>query len=99
MHGTGMFSLNASVLRISVLNDRVSIIQELASACTSDPGNPEFWNEVRRMGKALSLIGQSEAKKHGGLSDISDDLAEKVMNSYYFCVLCVLIVICPQFME
>jgi len=51
------------------------------------------------MGKALSLIGQSEAKKHGGLSDISDDLAEKVMNSYYFCVLCVLIVICPQFME
>ena len=44
----------------------------------SKPGNPEFWSDVKKVGRNLSLISKEEAKEQGGLSSISDDEAEKV---------------------
>jgi ATP-dependent DNA helicase 2 subunit 2 len=48
----------------------------------SKPGNPEFWSDVKKVGRDLSLISKGEAKKQGGLSSIADDEAEEVRS---FC--------------
>ncbi|KAI0063150.1 SPOC domain-like protein [Artomyces pyxidatus] len=57
-----------------------SFIQELKSSCLEDPGNPAFWEEVRKEGRGMSLIGRSEAKKHGGKSNISDTSADNFLS-------------------
>jgi hypothetical protein len=44
----------------------------------SEPGNPEFWSQVKDIGLRLGLISESEAEKYGGASNISDEQAEKV---------------------
>jgi hypothetical protein len=38
----------------------------------------EFWSQVKDVGRSLSLISQTEAKKYGGMSDVSDKQAEAV---------------------
>ncbi|KAI0321008.1 SPOC domain-like protein [Amylostereum chailletii] len=54
-------------------------LPELKAACLGDPGNEDFWREVRKEGPAMSLIGHSEAEKQGGSSDVSDKDAEKFL--------------------
>ncbi|KDQ54942.1 hypothetical protein JAAARDRAFT_196318 [Jaapia argillacea MUCL 33604] len=56
-------------------------LQELKDNCLSDPGNPDFWNEVTKLGRSISLISKPEAAKHGGKSSISENLATKFIES------------------
>jgi len=44
----------------------------------SQPGNQEFWSQVKGVGRGLSLISDKEAKQHGGTSNISERKAEEV---------------------
>jgi Ku C terminal domain like len=53
-----------------------SILRKLKIECTKEPGNPAFWDEVKK--NKLGLITASEASKHGGKSNIADSLAEEV---------------------
>jgi hypothetical protein len=55
-----------------------SILRELKNACMEDPGNPAFWNEVKKRRADLGLITASEAAKHGGKSSIADKSTEEV---------------------
>lgn len=55
-----------------------SILRELKNACMEDPGNPAFWNEVKKRRADLGLITASEAAKHGGKSNIVDKSTEEV---------------------
>ena len=48
----------------------------------SKPGNVEFWSDVKKVGRDLSLISKGEAKKQGGLSSIADDEVKEVRS---FC--------------
>jgi ATP-dependent DNA helicase 2 subunit 2 len=48
----------------------------------SKAGNPEFWSDVKKVGRDLSLISKGEAKKQGGLSSIADNEAVEVRS---FC--------------
>lgn len=59
-----------------------SFLCDLKEKCLSKPGNPEFWSDVKKVGRDLSLISKGEAKKQGGLSSIADDEAEEVRS---FC--------------
>ncbi|KAH9075752.1 SPOC domain-like protein [Lactarius deliciosus] len=54
-----------------------SILRELKNACMKDPGNPAFWNEVKKHRADLGLITVSEAAKHGGKSNVIDKLTEE----------------------
>jgi len=54
-----------------------SILRELKNACMEDPGNPAFWNEVKKRRADLGLITASEAAKHGGKSNIVDKSTEE----------------------
>ncbi|KAI0641157.1 SPOC domain-like protein [Trametes meyenii] len=51
---------------------------ELKDVCLkSKPGNKEFWDNVRSVGRPLSLISQPEARKAGGKSAITESEAQK----------------------
>lgn len=59
-----------------------SFLRNLKGKCLSKPGNPEFWSQVKMVGRDLSLISKGDAKKQGDLSSIADDEAEEVRS---FC--------------
>jgi len=58
-----------------------SILRELKTACAKEPGNPAFWDEVRKRKVDLGLISASEAARHGGRSKVSDSSAEEFWSS------------------
>jgi ATP-dependent DNA helicase 2 subunit 2 len=53
-----------------------SILRKLKMECTKEPGNPDFWDEVKK--NKIGLITASEAAKHGGRSKVPDSSAEEV---------------------
>ncbi|KAG2370362.1 SPOC like C-terminal domain-containing protein [Suillus spraguei] len=53
-------------------------LKELKESCLKETGNSEFWQEVQKLGRSLSLISQPEAKKLGGHSDFSESASEAV---------------------
>ncbi|KAF8510958.1 hypothetical protein JB92DRAFT_2936738 [Gautieria morchelliformis] len=42
------------------------------------PSNQEFWAEIQRIGRPMSLISSKEAKKLGGKSDVTEGTAVDV---------------------
>lgn len=55
-----------------------SFLPKLKEKCLSKPGNPDFWSDIKKIGRDLSLISKEEVKKQGGLSSVANDEAEKV---------------------
>lgn len=53
-------------------------MKDLHDKCASEPGNRQFWAQVQKAGRKMSLISDEEADKHGGTSAISESKAEKV---------------------
>ncbi|KAJ7071583.1 SPOC domain-like protein [Mycena amicta] len=45
----------------------------------SSPGNKEFWAEIQKVGRPMSLISDKEAEEHGGSADISETGAKKFL--------------------
>ncbi|RDB29054.1 ATP-dependent DNA helicase II subunit 2 [Hypsizygus marmoreus] len=57
-----------------------AFLEELKDKCTSEPGNSEFWSQVKEVGRSLSLISDKEAKKYGGTSDVSEKKANEFIS-------------------
>ena len=55
---------------------------DLKESCLQEPGNPEFWEEVQKLGRSISLISGPEAKKLGGSSEFSESASEAVCRLY-----------------
>ncbi|KAF7319822.1 Ku domain-containing protein [Mycena kentingensis (nom. inval.)] len=45
----------------------------------STPGNKEFWGEIQKVGRPMSLISEPEAEKLGGEADPSESKAKKFL--------------------
>lgn len=61
--------------------DRIAsrrILRGLKKDCLVENGNKDFWAELQHLGRDMSLISSSEAKRVGGTSDVSDSAAELV---------------------
>ena len=71
-------SFHPLVCLIKSLYEFSSFLRNLKEKCSSKLGNPEFWSDVKKVGRDLSLISKGETKKQGGLSSIGDDEAEEV---------------------
>ncbi|KAJ7630413.1 SPOC domain-like protein [Roridomyces roridus] len=56
-----------------------TFIEELCEKCTSEPGNRQFWDEVRKVGRKLSLISDQEAEENGGTSTVSHAKADEFL--------------------
>uniref|UniRef100_A0A8H7Y8Y4 ATP-dependent DNA helicase II subunit 2 n=1 Tax=Psilocybe cubensis TaxID=181762 RepID=A0A8H7Y8Y4_PSICU len=54
-----------------------AFLRDLKEKCLTKPGNPNFWDKIRDVGRRLSLISKHEAKKLGGISDVTGDEAEE----------------------
>jgi hypothetical protein len=64
---------------MSAASDRtVSFLSTLKEKCLQAPGNPEFWSELKALGRDMSLISNKEARKYGGAASISERRAEEV---------------------
>ena len=54
-------------------------LRDLKRCCLDDtPGNEYFWSKFSDLGRQVSLISESEAKRQGGKSDVPDAEADKV---------------------
>ncbi|KAG1832906.1 SPOC domain-like protein [Suillus subalutaceus] len=53
-----------------------AFLRDLKESCHKEAGNPEFWQEVQKLGRSLSLISEPEAKKLGGHSEFSESASE-----------------------
>ncbi|KAG6845292.1 hypothetical protein H0H87_011443 [Tephrocybe sp. NHM501043] len=49
-----------------------AFLVDLKDKCNSEPGNEEFWSELKDIGRSISLISNKEAKQHGGSSKVSE---------------------------
>lgn len=52
------------------------------------PNNQEFWAEIQKIGRSMSLISSKEAKKFGGKSDVTEGTAVDVRQVTHFCRCC-----------
>lgn len=59
-------------------------LRDLKDKCLTKPGNPHFWEKIQEVGRGLSLISQHEAKKLGGVSEVTGDEAEEVSPFHIF---------------
>ncbi|KAF8807166.1 SPOC domain-like protein [Phlegmacium glaucopus] len=57
-----------------------TFLRNLKEKCLTKPGNPEFWSDVKKIGRDLSLISRVEAKTQGGLSSVADDEVEEFIS-------------------
>jgi hypothetical protein len=74
-----------SVVSLCLLMSGVSsssFLQDLRQTCLSDPGNKEFWSQVQKQGREMSLISKPEAAKNGGISTIPESDAEEVSSNF-----------------
>lgn len=55
-----------------------SFLKDLKESCLREAGNSEFWQEVQKLGRSLSLISEPEARKLGGHSQFSESASEAV---------------------
>lgn len=73
-----MWGDRLALIHVFIIIIIISFLKGLREACLADPGNPAFWQEIRKQGAKMSLIGKSEAKRQGGRSDVPDDVARDV---------------------
>ncbi|KAJ7102505.1 SPOC domain-like protein [Mycena belliarum] len=57
-----------------------SFLEDLRDKCASEPGNRQFWTQVQKAGRKMSLISDKEAEENGGTSAISESKAEKFLD-------------------
>ncbi|KAF8640795.1 hypothetical protein AX17_000444 [Amanita inopinata Kibby_2008] len=55
-----------------------AFMKDLKRKCLGQPGNAEFWQEVKKAGRRLSLISDTEADEYGGTSPVSEKEAKLV---------------------
>ncbi|KXN84807.1 ATP-dependent DNA helicase II subunit 2 [Leucoagaricus sp. SymC.cos] len=73
-----MKSLRDTCLKEDEIDAWNSFLPNLKEKCLQSPGNPEFWSEVKALGRYISLISNKEAKQHGGAASVSEGRAEEV---------------------
>jgi hypothetical protein len=56
----------------------IRFLRDLKESCLKEAGNSEFWQEVQKLGRSLSLISEPEARKLGGRSEFSESASEAV---------------------
>ncbi|KAJ6569542.1 SPOC like C-terminal domain-containing protein [Mycena capillaripes] len=74
-----METLRDTCLKEDEIDAWNSFMKDLREKCASEPGNRQFWAQVQKAGRQMSLISDKEAEEHGGTSSISESKAEKFL--------------------
>lgn len=59
------------------------ILRGLKEDCTGMNGNKDFWTELQKLGRRMSLISSTDAQRVGGISDVSESDAEVVSVRFF----------------
>ncbi|KAK2462108.1 hypothetical protein APHAL10511_006571 [Amanita phalloides] len=54
-----------------------AFMKDFKKKCLGKNGNTEFWEEVKKAGRQLNLISDSEAKQYGGTSTVHEGVSEQ----------------------
>ncbi|KAG0703074.1 SPOC like C-terminal domain-containing protein [Suillus ampliporus] len=73
-----MIAMRDTCLKEDEIDAWNAFLRDLKESCLEESGNPEFWQEVQKLGRSISLISQPEAKKLGGRSEFSESASEAV---------------------
>ncbi|KAF8547086.1 SPOC domain-like protein [Imleria badia] len=60
------------------------ILRGLKQDCMGKNGNKDFWTELQKLGRPMSLISSTDAKHVGTISDVSESAAEVHSSDQYF---------------
>ena len=72
-------TLNFIIIQEDEIEAWNRFLRDLRRVCIEKrPGNKSFWSRVTEIGREVSLISTSEAKKQGGKSSVSDTQADEV---------------------
>ncbi|KAJ7480055.1 SPOC domain-like protein [Mycena galericulata] len=74
-----METLRDTCLKEDEIDAWNTFMKDLRDKCASEPGNRQFWEQVQKAGRKMSLISDKEAEEHGGTSSISESKAEKAI--------------------
>jgi hypothetical protein len=77
IRGTGELEPYMSLAFLWTCRSR-RILRGLKEDCTGKNGNKDFWTEFQKLGRRMSLISSTDAKRVGGISDVSESDAEVV---------------------
>lgn len=79
-HGTSELELCLSALAFFFSETCRSrrILKGLKEDCAGENGNKDFWAEMQKLGRPMSLISSTEAKSVGGISNVSEPAADVV---------------------
>ncbi|KAJ3563470.1 hypothetical protein NP233_g8920 [Leucocoprinus birnbaumii] len=69
-------SLRDTCLKEDEIDAWNAFLPTLKEKCLQTPGNPEFWSELKSLGRDISLISNKEARKYGGAASVSERRAE-----------------------
>ncbi|KAG8220208.1 SPOC domain-like protein [Butyriboletus roseoflavus] len=69
--------LREACLRVSTWFEL--ILKGLKEDCAGKNGNKDFWAELRKLGRDMSLISTTEARRFGGISAISESAVDVFM--------------------
>ncbi|KAG1777312.1 SPOC like C-terminal domain-containing protein [Suillus placidus] len=73
-----MIAMRDTSLKEDEIDAWNAFLRDLKESCLKGAGNPEFWQEVQKLGRSISLISEPEAKKLGGHSEFSESASEEV---------------------
>jgi len=73
-----MIAMRDTSLKEDEIDAWNAFLKDLKESCLREAGNSEFWQEVQKLGRSLSLISEPEARKLGGHSQFSESASEAV---------------------
>ncbi|KAG2160210.1 SPOC domain-like protein [Suillus bovinus] len=71
-----MIAMRDTSLKEDEIDTWNAFLRNLKGSCLKEAGNSEFWQEVQKLGRSLSLISEPEAMKLGGQSEFSESASE-----------------------
>lgn len=71
-----MIAMRDTSLKEDEIDAWNAFLRDLKESCLKEAGNSEFWQEVQKLGRSLSLISEPEARKLGGHSEFSESASE-----------------------
>ncbi|KAG2345381.1 SPOC domain-like protein [Suillus weaverae] len=72
-----MIAMRDTSLKEDEIDAWNAFLRDVKESCLKEAGNPEFWQEVQKIGRSISLISDPEAKKLGGHSEFSEPASEE----------------------
>lgn len=64
---------------------RLSFLQDLRHTCMDEePGNKDFWSQIQKLGREMSLISKSETQSKAGQAQAVTEARSAEVGGFHF---------------